>query len=68
MGDNDFPAVMANWGRAKDMSEEWITRSQGDTTYIESGTGIPTRGYQESYQSGDSHIEDPWLVGHKKVF
>jgi len=68
MGDNDFPAVMANWGRAKDMSEEWITRSQGDTTYIESGTGIPTSGEHISYESGEGSIEDPWLIGEKKVF
>jgi len=68
MGDNDFPAVMANWGRAKDMSEDWLTRSKGSETYVESGTDIPTRGYEESYESGEGAIEDPWFIGEKKVF
>ena len=44
MGDNDFPAVMANGGRyeARDKAAKWKTYRSGSSSYSQSGTDIPT--------------------------
>ena len=44
MGDNDFPAVMANGGReeARDKAAKWKTYQSGSSSYSQSGTDIPT--------------------------
>ena len=44
MGDNDFPAVMANagWDEAKDKASKWKTYRSGSSSYSQSGTDIPT--------------------------
>ena len=44
MGDNDFPAVMANGGReeARDKAAKWKTYPSGSSSYSQSGTAIPT--------------------------
>ena len=44
MGDNDFPAVMANGGReeARDTAAKWKTYRSGSSSYSQSGTDIPT--------------------------
>ena len=44
MGDNDFPAVMANGGReeASDKAAKWKTYRSGSSSYSQSGTDIPT--------------------------
>ena len=46
MGDNDFPAVMANggWGEAKDKASKWKAYRSGSSSYSQSGTDIPTGG------------------------
>ena len=46
MGDNDFPAVMANGGReeARDKAAKWKTYRSGSSSYSQSGTDIPTGG------------------------
>ena len=44
MGDNDFPAVMANGGReeARDKAAKWKTYRSGSSSYSQSATDIPT--------------------------
>ena len=44
MGDNDFPAVMANGGReeARDKADKWKSYRSGSSSYSQSGTDIPT--------------------------
>lgn len=42
MGDNDFPAMMPNWGKAKDKASMWRGFSSGDQRYFQAGTNIPT--------------------------
>ena len=44
MGDNDFPAVMANggWDKAKDKASKWKVYRGGSSSYSQSGTDIPT--------------------------
>ena len=68
MGDPDFPAVMANWGNARDLASQWQSRSKGSSSYVESGTGIPTSGEHIEYESGEGSIEDPWYTERREVF
>ena len=67
MGDNDFPAVMANWGDAHDLASKWKSRSSGSSTSISGGLGLPTTADQAEFVAGDASDEDPWFVGEKKV-
>ena len=71
MGDNDFPAVMANGcnrRNARDLANQWQSRSSGSSSYIQSGTGIPTSGEHVEYGEGDGSMEDPWYVEERRVF
>ena len=71
MGDNDFPAVMANGGnhkKAVDLANQWQSRHSGSSTFMQSGTGIPTSGEHVEYEAGDSSIEDPWYTERREVF
>ena len=71
MGDTDFPAVMANGGNPADaynLATEWKRRSRGSSSYVESGTGIPTSGEHIEYESGEGSLEDPWYTERKDVF
>jgi len=71
MGDNDFPAVMANggnWKNARDLANQWQSRSRGTSTVIQSGTGIPTSGEHVEVESGEGSIEDPWYTKTRKAF
>ena len=62
MGDTDFPAVMANWGNARDLASQWKVRSSGNTSVMTSGTGMPTTTFSSGYGSGSGSDEEPWLV------
>lgn len=42
MGDNDFPALMPNWGKAKDKATLWRESGSGNRDYFQTGTDIPT--------------------------
>jgi hypothetical protein len=42
MGDNDFPALMPNWGKAKDKATLWSKSGFGSQDYFQTGTDIPT--------------------------
>ena len=71
MGDNDFPAVMANggnWKSARDLANQWQSRSSGSSSFMQSGTGIPTSGEHVEYESGEGSIEDPWYTERREVF
>tara|TARA_R100001443_G_scaffold7012_1_gene16131 strand:+ start:283 stop:498 length:216 start_codon:yes stop_codon:yes gene_type:complete len=71
MGDNDFPAVMANggsWENAHGLASQWKRRSSGSSASFSSGLGLPTTGEQAAYESGDGSDEDPWFTEERRVF
>jgi len=68
MGDTDFPAVMANWGNARDLASQWKSRSSGTTSSFSSGLGLPTTGEQITYSSSDGSDEDPWYTEERSFF
>jgi len=71
MGDTDFPAVMANggnWKNARDLANQWQSRSSGSSSFMQSGTGIPTSGEHVEYEAGEGSIEDPWYTERREVF
>ena len=71
MGDNDFPTVMANggnWKNARDLANQWQSRSSGSSSFMQSGTGIPTSGEHVEYEAGEGSIEDPWYTETKEIF
>ena len=61
MGDTDFPARMANWGRAQDKAALWRSNFSGKEAFSQSGTGIPTSGYERSYEGGDGTGLEPYF-------
>ena len=61
MGDTDFPAVMANWGMARDSAAKWKSKSSGSTTYMQSGIGIPTTGEYQNYISESGSDQKPYI-------
>ena len=62
MGDTDFPAVMANWGMARDSAAKWKSKSSGSTTYMQSGIGIPTTGEYQNYISESGSDQKPYII------
>ena len=71
MGDNDFPAVIANggsWENAHGLASLWKKRSSGSSSTFRSGLGLPTTGEHIQYESGDSSDEDPWFTQERTVF
>tara|TARA_R100001443_G_scaffold42234_1_gene55556 strand:+ start:25 stop:240 length:216 start_codon:yes stop_codon:yes gene_type:complete len=71
MGDNDFPAVMANggsWENAHGLASQWKRRSSGSSASFSSGLGLPTTGEHIEYESGEGSIEDPWYTERREVF
>tara|TARA_R100000664_G_C2723619_1_gene116266 strand:- start:331 stop:537 length:207 start_codon:yes stop_codon:yes gene_type:complete len=61
MGDTDFPAVMANWGEAKDKAALWRSNYSGKEEYSQSGTDIPEEGYEREYSGGEGSDIDPYF-------
>jgi len=59
MGDTDFPAVMGNWGEARDKATLWRTNFSGKEEFKQSGTGIPTSGYEREYEGDDGSDREP---------
>ena len=62
MGDNDFPAVMANggWDEAKDKASKWKTYRSGSSSYSQSGTDIPTGGMYSHGEATDGSDITPY--------
>ena len=62
MGDNDFPAVMANGGRdeARDKAAKWKTYRSGSSSYSQSGTDIPTGSKYSHEETADGSDVEPY--------
>ena len=61
MGDTDFPARMANWGEAKDKATLWRSDFSGKESFSQSGTGIPTSGYERDYEGREGTGLEPYF-------
>jgi hypothetical protein len=67
MGDNDFPAVMPNWGKAKDKASIWRESGLGSSSYYQTGTDIPTfeTGSGGAYASGSDMKPQGFSYGYE---
>jgi len=61
VGDTDFPARMANWGEAKDKAALWRSNFSGKESFSQSGTGIPTSGYERDYEGREGTDMEPYF-------
>ena len=61
MGDNDFPATMANWGNARDKALLWKSDFSGKESFSQSGTDIPESGYEREYIGGEGTNREPYF-------
>ena len=61
MGDTDFPARMANWGKAQDKAALWRSNFSGKESFSQSGTGMPTSGYEHEYEGREGSGLEPYF-------
>ena len=61
MGDTDFPAGMANWGKAQDKAALWRSNFSGKESFSQSGTGMPTSGYEREYEGREGSGLEPYF-------
>tara|TARA_R100000742_G_C4232104_1_gene53460 strand:+ start:540 stop:746 length:207 start_codon:yes stop_codon:yes gene_type:complete len=61
MGDTDFPAVMGNWGEARDKATLWRSNYSGKEEYSQFGTDSPEEGYERQYSGREGSDIDPYF-------